>query len=81
MQTDRAPAVILDGYIRRFEWWSGCPYWINRNNERKQYPAHPNGYIRKLNPESGTWHWVDANGNLVLDGNGLVVWDTRSLEY
>lgn len=78
MQAATAPAAIVDGYVRRHNWLSGYPYWVNGHDENEEHEAHPNGHIRKLNP-SGAWYWADTNDNPILEENGETVWDTFSL--
>lgn len=36
--------LSLDGFIRKHEWWSGKPYWVD--NQGRRYTNHPNGYSR-----------------------------------
>lgn len=67
MQAAEPLEVILDGYHRRFRWYSGMPYWVDRNDE---YDAHPNGYIRQFHV-SGAWYWIDGDGQRVWDTIGL----------
>ncbi|KAL2129656.1 hypothetical protein VTI74DRAFT_7490 [Chaetomium olivicolor] len=71
-----APAVTLDGYIRRYRLPSGHPYWVNGNNEHQ---VHPNGYIRMFQQYGGVWFWAYPDGSPVLDQNGGFVWDTVAL--
>ncbi|KAK4119948.1 hypothetical protein N657DRAFT_649729 [Parathielavia appendiculata] len=75
MQATTAPPVTLDGYVRRFRYWSGAPYWVDGNNE---YEVHPTGYIRMLDV-SGAWYWAHLDGQPVLYEDGGVVWDTAGL--
>ncbi|KAK4243263.1 hypothetical protein C7999DRAFT_18365, partial [Corynascus novoguineensis] len=77
MQAAAALSVTLDGYVRKFRWWSGDPYWVDGNDN--EHGVHPNGYIRIFNPY-GAWFWAYVDGNPVLDLNGQPVWDTVSLE-
>ncbi|KAK4095746.1 hypothetical protein N658DRAFT_99972 [Parathielavia hyrcaniae] len=75
MQAAAAPAVTLGGYVRKFSWKSGDPYWVNGN---EKHGAHPGGYIQMFNLY-GAWFWAYQDGSPVLDYNGNMVWDTVSL--
>ncbi|GAW20271.1 hypothetical protein ANO14919_097720 [Xylariales sp. No.14919] len=67
-QAETAPSLNLDGYTRRFVWWSGQPYWVDANNHI--YRQHPNRHARRLDPMNGAWYWHTPNGR---------VWDTAGL--
>jgi hypothetical protein len=63
--------LVLDGFSRKYTWWSGRPYWVDDQNRR--YGHHPNGYsrdfvIRYHGEESkGYFVWLDQQGRGVDD--------------
>ncbi|APA13349.1 hypothetical protein SS1G_08066 [Sclerotinia sclerotiorum 1980 UF-70] len=63
--------VSLDGWDRKFRFWSGRPYW---EQGRIKEMIHPNGYQRRF--DGVAWHWVDANEQDVKDANGVIIWDS-----
>ncbi|KAK4096268.1 hypothetical protein N658DRAFT_436480, partial [Parathielavia hyrcaniae] len=77
MQAAEALAVALDGYVRRFRWWSGEPYWVNQDGN-EEHGVHPNGYTRVFSPY-GAWFWAHGDGTPVVTPDGQSVWDTVAL--
>lgn len=75
-QAETAPPLELDGYTRRFQWWSGKPFWVANGFTSTE---HPNGYMRTWNQDTGAWHWAHQDGTPVMDADGNVVWDTGAL--
>lgn len=80
IQGDLAPIVTLDGYHRRFRWWSGEAYWTDEDGN-VEYLEHPDGYTQRFHEESGAFVWFSPAGTLALDEFEQPVWDTRGLGF
>lgn len=68
--------LVIDGYERHYEFYSGHAFWIDPHHQF--YNDHPHGYLRDLvirqrqrsNGEvesRGYWVWMDRLGNIVAD--------------
>lgn len=68
--------IQIGDYRRKFEYWSGRPYWQHVQNSRDTNYVHPSGCMRMYDAAEKRWYWANQDRTAILDPDGLTLWDT-----